>query len=251
MAATAVGAGVDTFVEETTFDGNATILSKPKFTWDHWSSTNSLAAVKVIWLPEFEGEGRPGSHFYVQYKMDGEPTFTSSPPIVYENFHIVRGLEAGKTYVFRVVSVDGKKELPSDEQEIYTYNIDGPLVQAKEAGGTTGWFIGLILAIAFLVLIIILVCIVKRNRGGKYAVYEREIAHGRLDYDEGGFREYSQPSGRTSMVSDFKPPHESDTDSMAEYGDEGKFTEDGSFIGQYGAKKKADPNLPSPMATFV
>lgn len=33
----------------------------------------------------------------------------------------------------------------------------------------------------------------KRNRGGKYAVYEREIAHGRLDYDEGGFREYSQP----------------------------------------------------------
>ena len=30
-----------------------------------------------------------------------------------------------------------------------------------------------------------------------------------------------------------------------------KFTEDGSFIGQYGNKKKGDPNLPSPMATFV
>jgi hypothetical protein len=55
------------------------------------------------------------------------------------------------------------------------------------------------------------------------------------------------------MGSDFKPPHESDTDSMAEYADEAaKFTEDGSFIGQYGVKKhKPDPSLPSPMATFV
>lgn len=63
----------------------------------------------------------------------------------------------------------------------------------KAAATSTGWFIGLIVAIAFLLLILILVCIIKRNRGGKYAVYEREIAHGRLDYDEGGFREYSQP----------------------------------------------------------
>lgn len=185
------------------------------------------------------------------------------------------------------------------------------MVQAKPGSGTTGWFIGLIVAIAFLVLILILICIVKRNRGGKYAVYEREIAHGHLDYAEGGFREYSQPyvvkfliygfciciytfqikfntpksgcrveerSGRMSMASDFKPPHESDTDSMGDYGDEGKanyvrskkdktsqesvlkllfvfvtakFAEDGSFIGQYGNKKKPDPNLPSPMATFV
>lgn len=70
---------------------------------------------------------------------------------------------------------------------------DGPMVQAKAGGSSAGWFIGLIFAIAFLVLILIVVCIVKRNRGGKYAVYEREIAHGRLDYDEGGFREYSQP----------------------------------------------------------
>lgn len=81
------------------------------------------------------------------------------------------------------------------------------------------------LAIAFLLLLLILVCIVKRNRGGKYAVHEREAAHGRHDYpDEPGFIEYSQPldsksHGRGSMSSDPKVAPESDTDSMAEYGD--------------------------------
>ncbi len=88
-------------------------------------------------------------------------------------------------------------------------------------------------------------------------------------------------SGGVSGPGSFKPPHESDTDSMAEYADEGKqwsliqetqnwiinqilnhvfyfffsaakFTEDGSFIGQYGVKKKSDlPSPPTPMATFV
>lgn len=54
-------------------------------------------------------------------------------------------------------------------------------------------------------------------------------------------------SGRSSMLEP-KPPQESDTDSMQDYAD-AKFTEDGSFIGQYGKKKASD--LPSPMATFV
>ena len=58
---------------------------------------------------------------------------------------------------------------------------------------TSAWFIGMMLAIAFLLLLLILVCILKRNRGGKYDVHDREIANGRRDFDEGGFHEYSQP----------------------------------------------------------
>lgn len=87
----------------------------------------------------------------------------------------------------------------------------------------------MMLAIAILLLVLIIVCVIKRNRGGKYAVHERELAAGRGDYpDEGGFHEYSQPldtksaGGRASLASsshqDGKHP-ESDTDSMAEYGD--------------------------------
>jgi len=105
--------------------------------------------------------------------------------------------------------------------------------------------------------VLVLVCIVKRNRGGKYAVHEREAIHGRKDFNEdAGFHEYSQPVGgsrahsKGSLSSEAKVPPESDTDSMAEYGEgeaEG-MNEDGSFIGQYG-KKRGDGS--SAFATLV
>lgn len=86
----------------------------------------------------------------------------------------------------------------------------------------------MMLAIAFLLLVLIVVCVIKRNRGGKYAVHERELAAGRGDYPEEGFHEYTHPldsksgGGRASLASsshhDGKHP-ESDTDSMAEYGE--------------------------------
>ena len=35
---------------------------------------------------------------------------------------------------------------------------------------SSGWFIGMLLAIIFLLGVCLVVCLVKRNRGGKYAV---------------------------------------------------------------------------------
>src|SRR5699024_7851601 len=84
-----------------------------------------------------------------------------------------------------------------------------------------------------------LVCIVKRNRGGKYSVHEKEVAHGKDDYEEPGFNEYNKPlsapyRGSRHSLNSFHQP-ESDEDSMADYeGDSSKFGEDGSFIGEYG-----------------
>ncbi|XP_077071181.1 neuronal cell adhesion molecule isoform X10 [Siphateles boraxobius] len=43
---------------------------------------------------------------------------------------------------------------------------------------TQGWFIGLMSAIALLILILLIVCFIKRNKGGKYPVKEKEDAHG-------------------------------------------------------------------------
>lgn len=56
------------------------------------------------------------------------------------------------------------------------------------------WFIGIISAIALAIVLAILVCIVKRNRGGKYSVHDKESKQGRdIDYgDDGGFDEYSK-----------------------------------------------------------
>lgn len=72
--------------------------------------------------------------------------------------------------------------------------VEGPVRIPSEDLANAGWLIGMLLAIAILLLLLILVCVVKRNRGGKYDVYDREMANGRRDYpEEGGFHEYSQP----------------------------------------------------------
>ncbi len=50
----------------------------------------------------------------------------------------------------------------------------------------------MILALLVLFGVCVVVCLIKRNRGGKYAVQEQEHAHGRNDYDDaGGFMEYT------------------------------------------------------------
>lgn len=151
----------------------------------------NFVKVRVTWLPNLD---KPGSHFYVRYKKKGETTPSKTPDELNEDYLDVEGLEPDETYEFTVVSVDGSYFTESEMQEYDTSGGEGPIIQPRENVATAGWFIGMMLAIAFLLLVLIIVCIVKRNRGGKYAVQEREQANGRRDYpDEGGFHEYSQP----------------------------------------------------------
>ncbi|XP_059480515.1 neuroglian isoform X2 [Neocloeon triangulifer] len=238
-ATTRAGEGNGFFVEANTLPAIAKLPDTPQFRWKNEASDNGLSNIRVVWLPNVEGH--PGSHFTVKYRIRGEPMFEETDPQLEEDYIIVRGLKPGETYEMQVVAVDGDHISESKIQEVETYS-DGPIIQPRETVATAGWFIGMMLAIAVLLLVLIIVCIVKRNRGGKYAVHEREVAHGRSDYPEEGFHEYSQPldggKGRGSLSSDAKGMAESDTDSMAEYGEgDAGMNEDGSFIGQYGRKK--------------
>ncbi|RZB77529.1 neuroglian, partial [Asbolus verrucosus] len=218
-ANTSAGASKEFFIERKTSSLGSVKPGKPTFTWE---PINDQSAIRVQWIPS--KSGNPGSHFYVRYKKQGETTYRQTDDVLNDDFVEVRDLETGKSYDFMTTSVDGHFHVNSDVQTVNTY-FDGPTIKAKENVATAGWFIGMMLAIAILLLILIVVCIIKRNRGGKYAVHEREQANGRHDYpDEGGFHEYSQPldnksHGRASMSSEPKVGPESDTDSMAEYGD--------------------------------
>ena len=105
---------------------------------------------------------------------------------------VVRGLDQGETYEFRVVAVDGEYETPSSPRDIYMYEkIYEGLQQPSVA--FSGWFIGMVFAVLILLLVCVAVCLIKRNRGGKYSVDEKERNCGRVEYDEGGFPEYPQP----------------------------------------------------------
>ncbi|XP_030756282.1 neuroglian isoform X2 [Sitophilus oryzae] len=241
------------FIEANTKARGSHKPGQPNFDWEPIQN-GKTSSVRIHWKPS--EDGKPGSHFYVKYKKRGETQYLRTPPEKSEDYQDVPGLETGEAYEFIVTSVDGDFETDSESQEVYADDIK---ITPKDPVATAGWFIGMMLAIVFLLLVLIIVCIVKRNRGGKYAVHEREQANGRHDYpDEGGFHEYSQPldnksHGRASMSSEPKIGPESDTDSMAEYGDgdtEG-MNEDGSFIGQYGRKKGQGETTSQAFATFV
>ncbi|XP_043407509.1 neural cell adhesion molecule L1-like protein isoform X8 [Chelonia mydas] len=54
---------------------------------------------------------------------------------------------------------------------------EGTYAGIYEGISTQGWFIGLMCAIALLTLLLLTMCFVKRNKGGKYSVKEKEDLH--------------------------------------------------------------------------
>ncbi|CAL8367376.1 unnamed protein product [Lota lota] len=121
---------------------------------------------------------------------------------------------------------------------------------------TKGWLIGIMCAVAIIVLILLIVCFIKRSRGGKYPVREKkDISLEPVDDkdQEGTFdyriarvvtlpyprreEERGLQRGQASVEPIMKRT-ESD-DSLVDYGDvEIQFNEDGSFIGEYTGSRK-------------
>ncbi|XP_036288002.1 neural cell adhesion molecule L1-like protein isoform X7 [Pipistrellus kuhlii] len=126
------------------------------------------------------------------------------------------------------------------------------LGEGKYAGlyddiATQGWFIGLMGAIAVLTLVLLTICFVKRNRGGKYSVKDKEDLHPDPDVQSGKdetFGDYSDSDEKPlkgslrSLARDL--PATESADSLVPYGegDHGLFSEDGSFIGAYAGSKE-------------
>nr|KAF6473614.1 cell adhesion molecule L1 like [Rousettus aegyptiacus] len=95
-------------------------------------------------------------------------------------------------------------------------------------------------AVAVLTLALLTVCFVKRNRGGKYSVKEKEDLHPDPEIQSGKdetFGDYSDSDEKPLKGSVRSLARGTGTtgsaDSLAAYGDgdHGLFSEDGSFIG--------------------
>uniref|UniRef100_A0AAR2L2C6 Neuronal cell adhesion molecule n=1 Tax=Pygocentrus nattereri TaxID=42514 RepID=A0AAR2L2C6_PYGNA len=127
-----------------------------------------------------------------------------------------------------------------------------PMASRQVDIATQGWFIGLMCAIALLILVLLIVCFIKRNKGGKYPVKEKEDAHADPEIqpmkdDDITFGEYSDNEDHKPLKGSRTPSSgtvkrdESD-DSLVDYGEggDGQFNEDGSFIGQYSGKTERD-----------
>ncbi|XP_075803431.1 neuronal cell adhesion molecule isoform X27 [Microtus pennsylvanicus] len=147
-----------------------------------------------------------------------------------------------KFYFYAQTSVGSGSQIT--EEAITT--VDEAMASRQVDIATQGWFIGLMCAVALLILILLIVCFVRRNKGGKYPVKEKEDAHADpeiqpMKEDDGTFGEYSDAEDHKPLKKGSRTPSdrtvkkEDSDDSLVDYGEgvNGQFNEDGSFIGQY------------------
>uniref|UniRef100_A0A5F8GHV6 Neuronal cell adhesion molecule n=1 Tax=Monodelphis domestica TaxID=13616 RepID=A0A5F8GHV6_MONDO len=166
------------------------------------------------------------------------------------SFFGLKGLLPGTSYKVRV-GAEGDSGFVSSEAVFET----GPAMASRQVDiATQGWFIGLMCAVALLILILLIVCFIRRNKGGKYPVKEKEDAHADpeiqpMKEDDGTFGEYSDAEDHKPLKKGSRTPSdrtvkkEDSDDSLVDYGEgvNGQFNEDGSFIGQYSGKKEKEP----------
>uniref|UniRef100_A0A452GUU7 Neurofascin n=1 Tax=Gopherus agassizii TaxID=38772 RepID=A0A452GUU7_9SAUR len=224
-------------------DGESTVEESPaplneatngSSIWNVKAFTNSNWA-NITWSHNFSA----GTDFVVEY-ITSNNTVRSIPVKAQTPSSVqLADLTPGMTYQLWVFP---KWSSPSENSYI-TFTTSSAYTKNHVDIATQGWFIGLMCAIALLVLILLIVCFIKRSRGGKYPVREKVEVLDHEDHkaDDPSF-DYSDednkepPGSHTSLDGTIK--QESD-DSLVDYGEggEGQFNEDGSFIGQYTVKK--------------
>ncbi|XP_062356917.1 neural cell adhesion molecule L1-like protein isoform X3 [Cinclus cinclus] len=170
------------------------------------------------------------------------------------------GLSPSTKYKFYIKACTAKGCGKAATEEGLTL-AQGAYAGIYEGISTQGWFIGLMCAIALLTLLLLTICFVRRNKGGKYSVKEKEDLHpdpeAQSIKDE-IFGEYSDSDEKPlkgslqSLNGDIKAT--GSADSLVDYGEgeHGMFNEDGSFIGAYsGSKEKGSvESTGSSTATF-
>ncbi|KFW10233.1 Neurofascin, partial [Eurypyga helias] len=232
-ARTQVGEG-ETLVEESPALLNE--ATNGSSIWDIRAMANSNWA-NITWSHNYSA----GTDFVVKYitsnKTEKSIPVKAQTPSSVQLANLTPGMMY-KLWVFPIWSS------PSEHSYI-TFTTSSAYTKNHVDIATQGWFIGLMCAIALLVLILLIVCFIKRSRGGKYPVRDNKDEHlnpedknvedGSFDYSDEDNKPL--PNSQTSLDGTIKQ-QESD-DSLVDYGEggEGQFNEDGSFIGQYTVKK--------------
>ncbi|XP_030329215.1 neurofascin isoform X4 [Strigops habroptila] len=208
--------------------------------WDIRAMANSNWA-NITWSHNYSA----GTDFVVKYITSNNTEKSISVKAQTPSSVQLANLTPGMMYKLWVFPIWSS---PSEHSYI-TFTTSSAYTKNHVDIATQGWFIGLMCAIALLVLILLIVCFIKRSRGGKYPVRDNKDEHlnpedknvedGSFDYRSLESDEDNKPlpNSQTSLDGTIKQ-QESD-DSLVDYGEggEGQFNEDGSFIGQYTVKK--------------
>ncbi|XP_044212657.1 neuronal cell adhesion molecule-like isoform X3 [Thunnus albacares] len=190
----------------------------------------------------------PEKNVYLEYiveNSEGEEEWQKELVNGSQNY-MLKGLKEGLSYRVRLVAKGHSDQAPHRSKELL---VTVPAVASRQVDiATQGWFIGLMCAIALLILILLIICFIQRNKGGKYPVKEKEDAHTDPEFqpmkdDDCTFGEYSDNEDHKPLKGSRTPSNgtvkrDDSDDSLVDYGEggDGQFNEDGSFIGQYSGK---------------
>ncbi|KAJ8373250.1 hypothetical protein AAFF_G00266970 [Aldrovandia affinis] len=192
----------------------------------------------------------PDKNVYIEYIVENSKEDWKKEFVNGSQTYQIKGLKPGTSYRVRVVAKDQSDATVHRTEELL---ITVPAMASRQVDiGTQGWFIGLMCAIALLILVLLIICFIKRNKGGKYPVKEKEDAHADPEIqpmreDDGTFGEYSDAEDLKPLKGSRTPSNgtvkkDDSDDSLVDYGEggDGQFNEDGSFIGQYSGRKEKD-----------
>ncbi|XP_071188052.1 neuronal cell adhesion molecule a isoform X21 [Salvelinus alpinus] len=219
----------------------------------HIKNTN-MDSLTLEWGPPQDNNGR-----LTGYTLKYQPVNSSNElgPVeemmfpANETTVILSDLKYSTRYKFYFNAKTIKGSGPTITEEAVTI-MDEAMKSNQVDLATQGWFIGLMCAIALLILVLLIICFIKRNKGGKYPVKEKEDAHHDPEVqpmkdDDGTFGEYSDTEDHKPLKGSRTPSNgtvkrDDSDDSLVDYGEggDGQFNEDGSFIGQYSGKKEKD-----------
>ncbi|XP_041652036.1 neuronal cell adhesion molecule-like isoform X7 [Cheilinus undulatus] len=188
----------------------------------------------------------PERNIYVEYKLENSEDEWQRELVNGSQNVMLKSLKRGLSYNVRLVAKGHHDQPLHQSKELL---VIFPAVASRQVDiATQGWFIGLMCAIALLILILLIICFIQRNKGGKYPVKEKEDAHTDPEFqpmkdDDCTFGEYSDNEDHKPLKGSRTPSNgtvkrDDSDDSLVDYGEggDGQFNEDGSFIGQYSGK---------------
>uniref|UniRef100_A0A8C1PEY8 L1 cell adhesion molecule, paralog a n=1 Tax=Cyprinus carpio TaxID=7962 RepID=A0A8C1PEY8_CYPCA len=135
------------------------------------SLSTGETSVNLTWVSK---ERQRNVGFFIHYlKKDG--TWKRSERVnSSQSFYTLQGLQSGSEYRLKI----DLKNKTLWEDEIQTAGASNHKT-ISQGFVTESWFIGLISALVLLLLVLLILCFIKRSKGGKYSVKEKE--EGQID----------------------------------------------------------------------
>ncbi|KAG7521120.1 neural cell adhesion molecule L1 isoform X1 [Solea senegalensis] len=239
--------------------GNSTHLSLVPLLLNISAYVSDTSA-KISWTAR---EEQQDTQLYVAHMNNRDGNWRISEAVnASQSFHVIDGLVPGTMYTVRLMA---KSLLDNSSifEDVFHTQVKGVGAQQRNSSAH-GWIIGTMCAVALLTLVALMVCFVRKNRGGKYAgtppprqrqdmfsmekVKEKEDLHPDFEphgMNDDNFCEYSDSDEKPLKGGSLCSLNGNDTvgdsvsrDSLVDYADGGgEFDEDGSFIGEYSGRK--------------